>query len=412
MYNLREYQKRLSNDANEILKLKKIVCLFMEVRTGKTATALNVCKLYNAKKVLFITKIKAFESIENDYFNFGFIPCFDLKIINKESLHKITENDFDVLIIDEVHGFSSYPKANVYHKSIKNRFGNVPMILLSGTPTPESYSQFYHILNLSNHSPFSKWANFYKWAKDFVNVKQLKLGHGNVNDYSDARKNDFWHLIRYYILTHTQKEANFRSVVNENVLFVQMQPITHKICDTLIKKRVVNNTDNTIQIVADTSVVLQQKLHQLYSGTIKLNDKDFKIIDNSKAVFIKEHFKNKKVAIFYKFKAELQMLKDVLGDVLTTDLKDFNESNKSIALQFVTGREGISLAKAECLIMFNIDFSAVTYWQSRDRLTTIDGKENKLYWLFSKDGIESKIYEKLKSKQSYTTSLFKKDYGI
>ena len=137
----------------------------MEVRTGKTATALDVCKNFGAKKVLFITKIKAFTSIENDYWDFKYLNDFDLTIINRESLHKIDTNDFDVVIIDEVHGYTSYPKPSKYHKDVKERFGNIPMIMLSGTPTPESYSQFYHLFTLSNHSPFNKYANFYKLGK-------------------------------------------------------------------------------------------------------------------------------------------------------------------------------------------------------------------------------------------------------
>ena len=140
---LRNYQIRLSNDATEILERKKIVCLFLEVRCGKTLTALQTCHNVNAKRVLFITKIKAFSSIQYDYNQMNY--NFDLTIINRESLHKIESDDFDVVIIDEVHGYSSYPKPSVYAKEIKKRFGNIPMIMLSGTPTPESYSQYYHI---------------------------------------------------------------------------------------------------------------------------------------------------------------------------------------------------------------------------------------------------------------------------
>ena len=102
---LRDYQVRIANDACEILQRKKIVCIFAMVRTGKSIMSLETCKLYGAKRVLFITKIKAFSSIENDYFNFGYIPHFEITIINRESLHKIDTNDFDVVIIDEVHGY-------------------------------------------------------------------------------------------------------------------------------------------------------------------------------------------------------------------------------------------------------------------------------------------------------------------
>jgi archaellin len=123
-------------------------------------------------------------------------------------------------------------------------------------------------------------------------------------------------------------------------------------------------------------------------------------------------FKGKKIAIFYNFVAELEMLKNTFGQNLTTDLDEFNETNKNIALQIVSGREGISLAKADCLVMFNIQFSAVSYFQSRDRLTTKDRKENNVFWVFSNGGIEEKIYKSVLNKTDYTNSIFKKDYGL
>jgi hypothetical protein len=407
---LREYQIKISNEASEILERKKLVALFMEVRCGKTATALQTCQNFKAKSVLFITKKKAISSIENDYVNFGF--TFDLFTINRESLHTITNNDFDVVIIDEVHGYTSYPKPSKYYKDIKQRFGNLPMIMLSGTPTPESYSQFYHLFTLSNHHPFNDFKNFYKWANEYVNITQKRLGYATVNDYSDANKKEFWHLCRYYILTYTQAEAGFTSNVNEMVLEVEMQPIIYKIIDKLKKDLVVTSSISGKTIVADTAVKLQQKIHQLCSGTIKYDDGTTQIIDNSKALFIKEKFKDNKIAIFYNFVAELEMLKLVFKERLTTDLEEFNTTDKWIALQIVSGREGISLAKADALIMLNIQFSAVSYFQSKDRLTTKDRLVNNVFWIFSKNGIEQNIYNAVSKKLDYTNSIFKKQYGI
>jgi hypothetical protein len=407
---LRDYQVRISSEASEILNRKKLVCLFMEVRCGKTATALQTCQNVNAKSVLFITKKKAISSIESDYINFGF--TFDLLTINRESLHTITNNDFDVVIIDEVHGYTSYPKPSKYHKDIKNRFGNLPMIMLSGTPTPESYSQFYHLFTLSNHHPFNEFKNFYKWAHQYVNITQKRLGYATVNDYSDANKKDFWHLCRYYILTFTQEAAGFITSVNEMVLEVEMQPMTYKIIDTLCKDLICTSTRTGKSIIADTAVKLQQKIHQLSSGTIKYEDGSVQVIDNSKALFIKEQFKDNKIAIFYNFIAELQMLKETFGNKLTTDLEEFNATDKWIALQIVSGREGISLANADALVMLNIQFSAVSYWQSRDRLTTMNRKQNNVFWIFSKNGIEQKIYNRVQKKLDYTNEIFKREYNV
>jgi hypothetical protein len=282
--------------------------------------------------------------------------------------------------------------------------------MLSGTPTPESYSQYYHLFTLSNHSPFNKYANFYKWANDFVDIKLKYLGYAQVKDYSSARKKDFWHHIRYHILTFTQEQAGFTTEVKENILKVKMKPITYAITEKLLKDQVVTSSISGKQIIADTGVKMQQKIHQLFSGTIKYEDGSTQVIDDTKSEFIKEKFKGKKIAIFYNFVAELEMLKLTFKEMLTTDLNDFNTSNKNIALQIVSGREGISLAKADYLIFLNLQFSAVSYFQAKDRLTTMDRKSNDIYWIFAENGIEEKIYKSVMNKKDYTNETFKRDF--
>lgn len=101
--NLRTYQIENAKKAVDILHRLKIVYLAMQVRCGKTLTALETCKLYGAKKVLFLTKKKAISSIKSDYDNFGYDQHFEIVIINDESMHTITDNDFDVVIHDEHH---------------------------------------------------------------------------------------------------------------------------------------------------------------------------------------------------------------------------------------------------------------------------------------------------------------------
>ena len=152
------------------------------------------------------------------------------------------------------------------------------------------------------------------------------------------------------------------------------------------------------------------KVHQLCSGTIKFESGNSMVIDLSKAEFIKKHFKGKKIGIFYKFKEELNAIKEVFGDDICVDLECFNTTPKNIALQIVSGREGISLRQAECLVYYNIDFSATSYWQSRDRMTTKDRLKNNIYWIFSKGGIETDIYKAVVKKKDYTLTHFRRDF--
>jgi ERCC4-related helicase len=113
------------------------------------------------------------------------------------------------------------------------------------------------------------------------------------------------------------------------------------------------------------------------------------------------------------FKEELIALKSVFLDDMTTDLDEFNTGKyKVIALQTVSGREGISLRNADYLVFYNIMHSAVSYWQARDRMTTMDRTYNKVFWIFAEDGIEDKIYKVVKSKKKYTLNIFKKDYKV
>jgi superfamily II DNA or RNA helicase len=414
---LRDYQIKISAQAAEVLDHKKIVYLAMEVRTGKTLTALNTAKLFGAKKVLFLTKKKAISSIQWDYDNFGF--DFDLTIINDESLHLVPNIDkkgdgFDLIIHDEHHRFGAYPKPNKVAQLFKKRYSKLPMIFLSGTPTPESHSQWFNQFWVSDYSPFKQYTNFYKWAIDYVDVKEKRLGYAVIKDYSQAKESLIKRVIQNYLLTFTQAQAGFTTSVNEMILECEMQPITNLIINKLKKNLVVKNTDGQV-ILGDTGVKLQQKHLQIASGTCKFEDGSSKIIDNSKALFIKEKFSDHKIAIFYKFKEELNMLKEVFKDKLTTDLDDFNNSDKWIALQFLSGREGVSLKMADYIVAINIDFSATTYFQFRDRMTTMDRKENTLFWVFSKDtkdlkSIERVVYQSVLNKKDFTISIYKKTF--
>ena len=230
-----------------------------------------------------------------------------------------------------------------------------------------------------------------------------------INDFSHGHETIIDAMVPYTI-RWSQQDAGFVVKTTEEVLRVDLQESTYKLISKLKRDLVIEGKEETI--LADTPVKLMSKLHQLYSGTVKFESGNSMILDLSKAKFIKERFKYQKIGIFYKFKEELNALQQVFGDTLTTELSVFEDTNKNIALQIVSGREGISLKKADCLVYYNIDFSATSYWQSRDRMTTKDRLENKIYWIFSHGGIEDLIYKAVSKKKDYTVSHFKRDLLI
>jgi len=401
----RDYQEEIIDKGVDVLGEHGFVYLAMEVRTGKTLTSLGIAKEMGAKRVLFITKKKAISSIEADYQMLK--PSFTLDVINYESLHKI-EGSFDLVVLDEAHSMGAFPKPSKRAKQVKIIIQkNDPLvILLSGTPTPESYSQMYHQIYAIPRNPFRRFINFYRFCDEHVNVTQRPINGIYIKDYSKGLPS-IMDSMQPYFISYSQKEAGFQVKTNEHILHVKMSPLTYNLAKKLQKNLVVEGKNEVI--LADTPVKLMMKLHQIYSGTVKFESGASKTLDYTKAQFIKDKFKDKKIGIFYKFKEEFKALKEIFQDNLTTELKEFVNSKKSIALQIVSGREGISLRQADCLVYYNIDFSATSYWQSRDRMTTKDRIKNEVYWIFSEGGIEDQIYKAVVNKKDYTLNQYKKD---
>ena len=403
----RDYQVDIINRGLKILVTKRLLYLSMEVRTGKTLTSLGIADRLGLKNVLFITKKKAMSSIGDDY-NL-LCPSFFMYVINYESLHKIPDEKWDLIVCDEAHSMGAFPKPSKRAKQVRALLSKLSpyVILMSGTPTPESYSQMYYQVYGVENNPLSRYKFFYGFCKDYVNVVQKKINGFNIKDYSGGRDN-ILDMMRPYSISYTQKLAGFKTEINENILEVEIEDKTLDLIAKLKKDLVVEGREETI--LADTAVKLMTKVHQLCSGTVKFESGNSMVLEYSKAFFIRDKFSGKKIGIFYKFKEELNALKEVYGDNLVTELEDFNGSDKTIALQIVSGREGISLREAECLVYYNIDFSATSYWQSRDRMTTKDRLKNSIYWVFSKGGIEKDIYKAVIKKKDYTLTHFRKDF--
>jgi len=403
---LRDYQIEIAEKGLAVLKVYKFVYLAMEVRTGKTATSLSMVSPLPVTDCLFVTKKKAISSIESDYNKLNL--QYNLHVINYESLHKIPTKKWGCIILDEAHGLGAFPKASKRAKQVKTLINKcLPyVILLSGTPTPESYSQMYHQVYGIPNNPFNKYKNFYRFADDYVKVTVKPLGGVHIRDYSKGSE-DIVYKMKPYTIMFTQKDAGFKVDTNEEILYVSIPSSLRKIIKRLSTDRVIQGKNDVI--LADTGVKLMSKTHQLYSGTVKFESGKSMVLDSSKANFIQQKFSGKKIAIFYKFKAEYEAIKEVFGETICNTLDEFCNTDKNIALQIVSGREGISLKDAEALVYYNIDFSATSYWQSRDRMTTKDRLYNKVYWIFAKGGIEDSIYKAVVKKKDYTLNHFKRD---
>jgi|SRR6185369_14163801 len=422
---LREDQLKTVAKSVAILKRYNLLYLAAQVRCGKTIMSMTIAKELGFKRILFLTVKKAISSIKSDYLKLG--HTFNkITITNYQQVGNLIQ-EYDLIICDEATFLSAFPKPGVYCQKVKELAGKTPVILMSGSPTPESPSQIFHQFSVCYYSPFSIYRNFYAWAKDYVKHYDVRDGSGKVikrqvkqkylhrlqlNDYSEGLEEKIKEVTKHYMVTLSQEEAGFTSHVEEEILWVDIDKRLYQLMDVLKKDRIYK-LKNGGHIVCDTPAKMQSAFHQISSGTIISDEEKRQTLDESKAWFIKSKFAGKKIAIFYNFIEEGNILRKVFP--LSTDNPEiFNENaNITFVCQFVSGRMGVNLSTADALVAYNIAFSATTYFQFRARMQSQTRTiASKLYWIFSKNGIEKYVYKAVSKKLDYTLNYFRKDFGL
>ncbi len=400
---LRSYQSDIAETAAGLLTVKRCCYLSMECRTGKTITALSAADIFGAQRVLFITKLKAMPSIQADYK--ALKPCFQLDAINYESAHK-AKGDYDLIIIDEAHSLGAYPKPSKRTQEIKKLCEGLPVLFLSGTPSPESYSQLYHQFWVCSSSPWKSHKTFYKWAKaGYVNIKQKKINGYLINDYAQANKAKIDQDTKELFISYSQEQAGFDVKINEHILSVPMKEQTGLLIDTMRSNLMIEIAGNTI--LGDSPAKLLTKLHQLSSGTVIAENGLRLTFDDSKAKFVRKQFDGQKIALFYVYQSEAELLQSVFPN-WTDSPEEFQASTDKVFISQVRrAREGVRLDTADALIFFNLEFSYLSYEQGRNRLVSKERTAPaEVYFLCSDCGIESKILEAVHGKQNFTLSYY------
>ena len=402
---LRPYQIEIAQEAVGVIERLGVVMLLMQVRTGKTMTAIHIAQLMNKHNVIFITKKRIISSIAADADAMG----VHLTITNYEQLNKFT-NGYQLVIVDEFHSFGAFPRPSIRAKALREICKDTDVIMLSGTPSPESYSQFFHPLWATCKGPWRHYKNFYDWAKEYVNRKLKFIYNRHINDYSEAKIERITQDLDPYIIRYTQIEAGFETVVEDKIIELLMPDSVMRAVKILKKDKIFKTKDGEV-VLADTAVKMMSKVHQLCSGTVKSEDGVYVAFDDFKARFIKVHFAGQKIAIFYKYIAERTHIENVFGVQHICDTpEEFNSSDHSFIYvsQIQSGREGINLSSARAIIMYNIDFSALSYWQARERMQGLERKmESTVYFIFTEGGIERRIYDMVCDKKDFTLRHFK-----
>lgn len=402
---LRPYQEQISSSAAQLLRDRGLCYLAMECRTGKTATAMAAAQKLGARLVLMLTKKKAIPSIEKDYNEMK--PPFILIVTNYESAHKCMRG-YDLVILDEAHSLGAFPRPSQRQQTARKLAEGAAVLFLSGTPTPESYSQMYHQMQVAGYiSPWRQYPNFYKWARaGYVDIQQRMINGRPLNDYSHADESKVMADIRPIMITYTQEEAGFEADLKEHDVEVEMTGETAALFRELRRHKVADWGQRSI--VGDTPAALLNKLHQISGGTVITEDGGTVWLDDSKVRYILQRWWGRHIAIFYSYKAEGDILREYLGGACTEVPEVFQaDPTKVFVGQVRSAREGTRLDTAEALVFYSMEYSYLSYEQARQRAISKERKQQvEIYYLCSDFGIDSKILDAVRNKQDFTLSYY------
>lgn len=288
---LMPHQKTVVDQIRDVLIHKGICLLAGETRSGKSLCALAV-GLGLKGPVLFVTKKKAIGSVEGDLARLG---GGDVTVINSESLHKVEQRLWALVVVDECHhGVSGYPRPSKAWKAVKRQISasGAYVLLMSGTAAIESKAQlFYEFALGGSRGPWGRYRDFYSWWHHPGHYKDgrtcggygvvgatKKTGRGGpawsageVTDYSQVRECRVDKDLEGYVVTMTREDAGHK-VLEATVLPVELEnEELAKLIRKVKRDKVVEVGGETYAFDKGPAQVLQA-CHMIAGGTMPVGD--------------------------------------------------------------------------------------------------------------------------------------------
>ena len=377
-----DYQKKVAEEAKQIIDEHGFVILTLAMRCGKSPISLTIAD----GKILFFTAKSAIPDVEET----AKLLNKDVDVMSYDSAHKITDTDYDFIVFDEAHKVSSFPKLTARLKKVKaaidKQKNNPKFILMSGTPASESNSQWFHPLWLTGKHPFSEFKNFYRWADNFVIKREKNVGYGRmITDYSETI-NFIDEYIRPYQITLTREETG---------MFEYHTPKINPIYLTAPRSLYLLNMDilskgiakyKGIVVKADNGASKMIKMQQIISGHVIDENEIPYLLSRYKVEYLLERADKENDVIFYKYRVMQKMLKDA-------GFKNVHNIDYT---------EGLDFSHHNQIWVAELTFKTAAWQQAVDRMAKFNrDSEMIVNVLIAKDSIETYIYEALMRKKDF-----------
>lgn len=397
MIKLYEHQEK---GKQALLKNKKY-CLFFEVGTGKTFTALSaICELPPCK-VLIVAPKRVLENVWKKDTAYD-LSKYDVTYLNYEKIARdanFTKNYYDVIVLDEVHKLKG--KTTKTSKKFRTVTSRAKYVWgLTGTPVANNYADVYNIYRNMNIVEFDMTYDEFVWK--YYYTKQLESSSGF--------KFDILLNVKPFMIDELMMRIGRHSMVKEAKDCIDLPEKRTDLIyiDGMINEKYLELKDGILKTTAyeKTMIPLEtiNKLHQASNGFFYDDYKIPQIIcENKKLKELNEILtdmleETERVIIVYQYQYDLEQLKTLKYE-WTLDPMEFPE--KQILFLQYGQSEGLNLQYCNQMIFYSYDYSFLNYEQMTGRIYRNGQKNNVVYTiLISKGTIEEQIWHAISNKKS------------
>jgi len=390
----RDYQLVGALEGYKILKKYGIVYYAWQERCGKTLTALALCEMTKANKILIVTKKKAIKGWTETLGQFEHKKRYI--VINYHSITKI-KDDFDLVILDESHssGLASSPKVGKIWKDVFPYTKGKPLIYLSATPYPEHLGQLYHQFALSSWSPFKQYRNFYRFFDALGLPYKTRTPYGLVETYTRYKDDEILSQVEHLFLHKTRSELGFEQEPEDVVHYYSQSPGIAKLQKEIIRTEMFRMND--IEIPLDSPMKLRVVAYQIEGGWVKTDSGCIELSYKDRIEAIKQDFGDgEDCVIMAHFTCEQDKLKSYFP--------------KALVVSSTAEAEGVDYSHIENLIIYSMDFSTGRFQQRRARQANFLRKSAiKVHFYFAKGSVSEAVYETVaKKSQNFIKNSFER----
>lgn len=392
--------KHQEEGKNLLLKNKKY-CLFFEVGTGKTFTALSALCELPACKVLIVAPKKVLDNVWKTDTNFD-LSKYDVTYMNYEKIARdktFTLNQFDVIILDEVHKLKG--KTTKTSRKFRTLTSKAEYVWgLTGTPVANNYADVYNIYRNMNIAEFGM--TYDEFVYKYYYTKQLKSQSGfNFSILLNPKPfmvDELMTRIGKHSMVKEAKDCIDLPEKRTNLVYVE--DMVSKEYKEIVKGILRTDTYEKTMIPLEAL----NKAHQAANGFFYDDYKNVITLGKNKKLEeltdILEDLleETERVIIVYQYQYDLEQLKQ-LPYKWTITPSEF-PNNQILFLQYGQS-EGLNLQYCNQMIFYSYDYSFLNYEQMTGRIYRNGQKNNVTYTiLISKGTIEEKIWWAISNKKS------------